>query len=266
MQQGCPIAYDLTLAHFHERGFMRVPNAFSKQEAETMRAAVWRVLAYSNIRENEPATWTTERPTHLQELKNDPVFGAVWGERTRTAISQLMERTAWPEPKSWGGFFITFPRGGKWNVPASEWHADARYTSALAPPEGIRVHALLGDVEPRSGATVFLAGSHRLLHDWFIQHPPQAGARGADHRKSLLGHAYIRDLHQAADAATRIARFMNRIERHDDIELQVVENTGSAGDVILAHPLLLHAASLNAGRAPRFLVSGGIDLDSMWGL
>lgn len=49
-------------------------------------------------------------------------------------------------------------------------------------------------------------------------------------------------------------------------ETHVVENIGAAGDVILVHPLLLHAASVNAGRAPRFLLSGAVDLDSMWGV
>ena len=79
-----------------------------------------------------------------------------------------------------------------------------------------------------------------------------------------MSHPYIRDLHKEASADERIARFMRCAEEHDGIELQVVENVGAAGDVILVHPLLLHAASMNAGRAPRFLLSGAIDLDSMW--
>jgi hypothetical protein len=35
---------------------------------------------------------------------------------------------------------------------------------------------------------------------------------------------------------------MKRVEEVDDIPLQVVENTGVAGDVILLHPLTLHVA------------------------
>jgi hypothetical protein len=264
MQHGDSTAFDQTLEHFRARGFMRVPGAFSRHEAEAMRAAVWRVLERSNIREDRPSTWTTERPTHLQELKDDPTFGAPWGPRTRAAIGQILESASWPDPRSWGAFFITFPSAREWNVPSSVWHTDARYTSALAPPEGIRLHALMGDVEPRSGATAFLAGSHKLLHQWFKHHPPQPGARGSDHRKALMGHPYIRDLHKEAGPEERIARFMERAEEHDGVELQVVENTGAAGDVILAHPLLLHAASVNAGSAPRFLLSGAVDFDSMW--
>ena len=229
-----------------------------------MRAAVWRVLQRSNIREHDPASWTAERPTHLQELKGDRAFAAAWGPRTREAIGRVLESAAYPEPRSWGGFFIAFPSAAEWNLPWSAWHADARYTSALAPPEGIRVHALLGDIAPRSGATLLLAGSHQLLHRWFRRHPPQPGARGVDHRRSLMGHPYIRDLHREGRADERVARFIERAEEHDGVELQVVENTGAAGDIVLVHPLLLHAASVNAGSAPRFLLSGAVDLDSMW--
>ena len=52
--------------------------------------------------------------------------------------------------------------------------------------------------------------------------------------------------------------------REDDPSTWSVENIGDAGDVILVHPLLLHVKSLNAGNAPRFLLSGAVDLDSMW--
>ena len=179
MQRNGSEGFDQTLEHFRERGFMRVPGAFSRHEAAAMRAAVWRVLERSNIREDDPSTWSTERPTHLQELKDDPVFGAAWGPRTRAAIGQILESASWPEPRSWGGFFIAFPTAGEWNVPSSAWHADARYTSALAPPEGVRLHALMGEVEPRSGATFFLAGSHKLLHRWFEHHPPQPARAAA---------------------------------------------------------------------------------------
>ena len=54
-------------------------------------------------------------------------------------------------------------------------------------------------------------------------------------------------------------------DRWDSYPLRVVENTGAAGDVILLHPLVLHVATANTGDAPRFLLSGGVDLPSMWG-
>jgi hypothetical protein len=74
---------------------------------------------------------------------------------------------------------------------------------------------LLGDVAPHAGGTLIISGSHRLVHKHFTDNPPPSGARGADYRKLLLRHPYIRDLHTEGDAAERAARFMHRAENHD---------------------------------------------------
>ena len=62
----------------------------------------------------------------------------------------------------------------------------------------------------------------------------------------------------------RLPRFMEREEVVDGVPLQVIENTGEAGDIILLHPLVLHVAAPNNSAAPRFLLSGGVTTD-MWG-
>ncbi len=125
----------------------------------------------------------------------------------------------------------------------------------------MQIHSLFGDAPPRSGATLILSGSHRLIHKWFKENPAPPAARSAEMRKLLQGHPYIRDLHTPGDRQQRIARFMDAAEAVDGIPLQVIENTGSAGDVLLLHPLLLHVAARNTGVGPRFLLSGGVTTD-----
>jgi hypothetical protein len=254
-----------TFEHFREHGWMRVRGAFNPDEAAAMRSAVWRALADIGIRQGDPSTWTQERPERLQHLKLDPVFRAVWSDRTVQAIDAALEGQTHEEPKSCGAFFLAFPSEQPWNVPSRGWHADANYISALSPPAGVRTHALLGDVASRGGGTLIISGSHRLVHKHFRDNPPPPHARGADYRKLLLSHPYIRDLHTNGDANERTGRFIARAVDHDGILLQVVEITGTAGDVILLHPLVLHVATPNKSRAPRFLLSGGVDLPSMWG-
>jgi hypothetical protein len=118
---------------------------------------------------------------------------------------------------------------------------------------------MLNDVGPRCGGTNIVSGSHRLVHKWFTENPPAEGARGAQLRKSLQRHPYLRDLCTAGDSAERIARFHQRVEMVDGIALQVVENVASAGDVSLMHSLLLHAVpAAHVGAEPRFLLSTGI--------
>ena len=120
---------------------------------------------------------------------------------------------------------------------------------------------MFGDVEPRAGGMNIISGSHRLVHQWFVDHPPRPGARGAELRASLHRHPYMRDLCTPGDARARIGRFHERVEEVDGVPLQVVENTASAGDVILMHPLLLHAPpTTHLGSAPRFLLNKDIYL------
>ena len=257
-------AVDQTISHFHEHGWMRVPQAVDARAAGAMRDVVWRSLAHAGIHRDRPSTWTVERPVHLQNLKSDPLFFAVGSERVLAAINTILDGRSYPPPENWGAFFIAFPGNAEWEVPVSGWHADAKYTSALWPPGGVKTHALFGDIAPRSGATLIVSGSHRLVHKWFSDNPPPPAARGADMRKLLREHPYIRDLHTAGDANERIARFMGNVEEVDGIPLRVVENTGAAGDVILLHPLVLHVAAPNSGTQPRFLLSGGVTTD-MWG-
>ena len=243
---------------------MRVRAAFSIDEAAAMRDVVWRALDDSGIRRGDPSTWTRERPEHLQQLKADPAFRVVGSGRLLAAIDAVLEGQAYERPKHWGAVFLAFPSSRSWNVPARGWHIDANYLSALSPPDGIRTHALFGDVAHYAGGTLIVSGSHRLVHQYFTDHPPPPGARGAEYRRLLCGHPYIAALHTDGDARERTARFIRRVEEHGGISLQVVENTGAAGDVILLHPLLLHVATSNNGSSPRFLLSGGIDLPSMW--
>jgi ectoine hydroxylase-related dioxygenase (phytanoyl-CoA dioxygenase family) len=255
---------DQTVEHFRLHGWMRVRKAFDAASAAAMRDVVWDGLEAFGIRREAPSTWTIERPAKLQRLKNNPAFEAVGSERLLSAIGAILQTRSDEKPKSWGALFIAFPSEGEWGVPASGWHVDAKYTSPLWPSKGVLTHALFGDIPPRSGATQILSGSHRLIHQWFKDNPPPTGARSADMRKLLQRHPYIRDLHTEGDPDERIVRFMDHAEEVDGIPLQVIENTGAAGDVILLHPLMMHVAARNAGAGPRFLLSGGVTTD-MWG-
>jgi len=226
-----------------------------------MRDAVWRALGTGGIQRDDPSTWRKERPDHLQHLKSDPVFRAVGSHRTLEAIDEVLGGQRWRRPSDWGAFFLLFPTGRPWNVPADGWHVDADYRGPLSPPNGVKVHAMFGDVAPRTGGMHILSGSHRLVHRWFQEHPPTPGARGAELRTSLHRHPYLRDLCSPGDAAARIERFQERVEEVDGIPLQVLENTASAGDVILMHPLLLHAPpTTHLGNRPRFLLNKDIYL------
>ncbi|HEX4906065.1 MAG TPA: phytanoyl-CoA dioxygenase family protein [Acidimicrobiales bacterium] len=218
--------------HFAEHGWVRIPGAFTADDAAAMRDVTWRALESVGIRRADPSTWTKHRPDHLQHLKADPVFRAVGSVRTRAAIDEVLGGQPWAEPRDWGAFFLVFPTPGRpWSPPTSTWHLDAPYTDPLAPPAGVKVHAMYGDVAPGAGAMCILDGSHRVVHRWFVDNPQPAGTPAAKLRKALLRDAGV-------------------------LDLPVVENTAQAGDVIFMHPLLLHAPpTAHTGTQPRFLLN-----------
>jgi hypothetical protein len=252
-------SHDSSLEHFRTFGWARISGAFSTGEAAAMCDAIWAGLAKVGILRSDRATWTKGRPEHLQHLKQDPSFRAIGSPRTVGAINEALEGQPWEMPSDWGAFFLQFPSGSEWSVPSSGWHMDGNYTGRLHPPSGVMVHAVLTEVAPRCGGVNILSGSHRLVHRWFAENVPPQGSRAAQLRRSLERHPYLRDLCTPGDTQARIARFHERVEEVDGIPLQVIENTASAGDVILMHSLLLHAAAPTAhlGTEPRFVLSKG---------
>src|SRR5262245_58372339 len=123
--------------HFLMHGWLRIEGAFSAQEAAAMRDVVWRALASVGILRDDPTTWRIERPHHLQHLKPNPVFRAVGSTRTLAAIDEALGGQPWRRPSDWGAFFLVFPTGRPWNVPADGWHVDADYAGPLLPAKGV---------------------------------------------------------------------------------------------------------------------------------
>src|SRR5215469_15429797 len=167
------------IEHFHGHGWARIPQAISPDAAAAMRDAVWLVLGDAGIRRDEPSTWTVERPGHLQDLKENPLFRPAAGTGVLAVIDTILEGRVYERPKNWGALFIAFPGKNAWSVPASGWHIDAKYTGALKPPGGVKTLALFGDVGPRCGGTQILSGSHRLVYEWFRENQPPRDARSA---------------------------------------------------------------------------------------
>ena len=242
---------------FGTHGWVHIPGAFSPDDAAAMREVTWRALERVGIRRDDPSTWTRERPDHLQQLKADAVFAAVGSERTLAAIDAVLAGQPWKRPRDWGAFFLVFPTPGRrWGIPVGGWHCDADYTGPLVRPRGVKVHAMFGDVAPRRGGMNIISGSHRLVHRWFVENPPAPSTRGAKLRKAVHRHPFLKALCTPGDEDARIARFHDRVQDVDGIPLQVLENTAAAGDVILMHPLLLHAPPVaHTGTEPRFLLN-----------
>ena len=119
------------------------------------------------------------------------------------------------------------PQQGAWSLQGLNWHVDVR-AGAADPIPGIQAFFLLEDVAPRGGATLALAGSHRLGTDGM---PSPAALRG------VLGHSQnlVQDLQREG--------------------IPLVEMSGRAGDVFLMDMRVLHTPSINSTRHPRMMAT-----------
>ncbi|MDH5823575.1 phytanoyl-CoA dioxygenase family protein [Luteimonas sp. RD2P54] len=115
------------------------------------------------------------------------------------------------------------PSQGEWTLRQLSWHVDVAATPGRLP--GIQAFFLIDDVAPQGGATLALAGSHRVERS------------DASAVRQLLK--------RSTDPEPELAQR----------GLAIVEMSGRAGDVYLMDMRLLHTPSVNASRHPRMMAT-----------
>lgn len=243
---------EASLEEFSKPGFVRVEEAFSRDDAGIMCELVWDVLGRKfGILKSDPSTW--DRPFKkgpLNEIGHSPLFWSIFTDRLTTAIDDLLGAGRWKMPGGLGDFLITFPNASSWFLPHDGWHSDE------GPVPGVMGFIFLSDVEQGGGGTLVVQGSHRLPQRDRMAAEPDGQGRKWKHRWELEQESeWLRALRTPADPAERYKNFVQQETQVEGVNLKVVELTGRAGDAVLCHPWLLHAIAPNAADAPRFMRS-----------
>lgn len=182
--------------------------------------------------------------------------GRVQTPRLTAALDQLLGGGLWSYPKQWGGLMVgpPAPVGTPWTLTDRAWHWD---DISLA---GAALFCLYSDLEPRSGGTLLVEGSGRLLHDWYQQLPPEASRKARNLRgRFLAGHPFLRRLSGRDPVDADPDDLLSPYVDDDGPRLCVTEVSGRAGDVFVVHSNLLHAKPVHTGTQPRFLAVRGVD-------
>lgn len=153
---------------------------------------------------------------------------------------------------------MTFPSAAaEWDLPrGGAWHNDFVPLRQDAGLRALQLFAILKDLPARGGGTLVLTGSHHLIARYLAEsgkapHPRQL-------RQVLGEHPWLRDLWQPSrysSAEQRIRRYMTDGTRIGDVELQVVELTGRAGDAFVMHCDTFHAVAPNCHDEPRLMAT-----------
>jgi hypothetical protein len=244
------------IQRFDRDGYLVVRQAFSPADARAMERRWWSELEGAHgIRRDDRSSWRQIRGD-LKAAKRDPVHAKILTERVRGVFDGLLGAAAWSPPRDWGRTIVTFPEPGAWEVPTRLWHWDSPCELHLDRPRALFVVSFIGPVAPRSGGTLILSGSPRLLIQQERRIP--AGQRRASaafpwdrfHRCHPMLMALTG---QAPSPADRIAAFMDAETIVDGVPLRVVELTGEPGDMVFCHPAIVHCAAPNRGAWPRFM-------------
>jgi hypothetical protein len=244
------------LERFERDGYVVVRRAFSPADAAAMEARWWSELeSRHGVKRDDPSSWR-QITGDLKDAKHDPIQDRILTPRVRGILDDLLGPGEWSPPKDWGRAIVTFPEPGAWDVPTWLWHWDNPCELHLDRPTGLFVVSFIGSVARRSGGTLILSGSPRLLLQQERQVPTRQRSRPGDkpwdpfHRS----HPWVQALvGQAPSPSDRIAAFMEEETLVDGVPLRVVELTGEPGDMVFCHPCMVHCGVPNRGQRPRFM-------------
>jgi hypothetical protein len=222
-------------------GVVRLSGLIPASDIEAMRAAVWRKLDARSDRAARPSKLTAR----------DGEFDAVGSPAVRALLDDLLGQ--WDEPARWGLPLVAFHTGqAVWDVPHENWHIDlgglpGEYSLA-------RFFVILEPSRPGGGGTGYVAGSHRLFAA-IAEREGRFRSSGEARRKLIANAPWFGELSSTRPGEDRIQRFMHDGAEADGVPVRVCEMLGEPGDVILMHPLMLHAPMPNVLQTPRMMLT-----------
>lgn len=217
---------------FREQGYLYLQGALGKEVVQPVKAYVLNELKRLKI-------WSTGRALSGR-LKDVPVFQQVGKLGQLIRYPGLTDRLVSRELHSFmrqlagvtlasgqdAQLLISLPHQSEWTLQGLNWHRDISHLKTARIP-GVQAFVLIDDLAPRGGATLALAGSHRL------KNPSQ----GRQSMEELI--------HNDADHRVTV----------DGIELSILEMAGRAGDVYLMDMRVLHTPSINSTKNVRMMAT-----------
>lgn len=219
-------------------GFIAIRDAVPADVISACQADIWSALGDLGVRRDDPATWRD--PVVRITCPDSEAFAAAGTQPVLwEAFDQLIGSGRWWQRRGVGGTIpARFPSQADpgdagWHIEASYQQDGEWWVNHRSRQRGLLALFLFTDMDAGSAPTRARPGSHR-----------DAAAILQPHGTGGLPWAQAARL--AADATA---------------SLPTVLLTGRAGDVVLCHPFLVHAASWpHTGSQPRLIAQPGVAL------
>jgi hypothetical protein len=240
---------ELSRGAFRRDGLVRFAGAITP--ADGLTDALWTHLGNRGIARDDPSTWPRGALHNLDGIGASAELDRGYA----LALDSLLGAGRWTVPKSRGQVVVTFPEPKPWLLPTRVWHTDAPFSEPLEPVVGaLLMFVFLERVEAGSGGTLVLAGSHRLAARFAASRPTVETEKMAVTRKAFFrSHEWLAALvSDDSEPEARRQRFSTEADI-DGLPVRVVELTGDAGDIVVAHPLMAHCVAPNCSDRPRLM-------------
>lgn len=215
---------------FAQNGFLKLPAVHSRARLAGIRTSVLNEL--SSALNGAGASKSLRKLPTFQQIARLSSRVRVHGAQEALLTQELLEivsDVAGRQPSSVQEiqFLLSPPNQGAWTLEGLNWHVDVQ-AGALDEAPGVQAFFLIDDVLPHGGATLALAGSHKLK---------QAGLASQSRvREALKSHVDLADMLR-------------------DYGLKVLEMSGQAGDVYLMDMRTLHTPSINDSKNVRIMAT-----------
>lgn len=210
---------DQQLLEFEKKGYIYVPNAFSKEIAKECREIIWDRLSNQGIDRSDCNTFPVKAPLGdvYFEKDGDP-WSSIFSVKLKNAIDDICGNDRWMDFGA-GWWMVTFPsENTEWQAEGA-WHIDGYNILRYPFSRNVGLLAIMyfSEVPPGHGGTAVLTGSHIRCSQVLIE----SGVKGL------------------------ISKEITRCVLDEGGDFEVCELWGQAGDVVLLHPFLIHARATN---------------------
>lgn len=234
-----------------ERGLVKLEGLIAHQDARAARDMILNLASKHGVCTagrwiNSLSRFGYPKPFRnaLNGLNRAEEFPNLVGDRLTPLVEGLVGQPVTPLSPGQQILF-TLPSEDDWSVPSDAWHIDLPKFGERASP-GLQAFTFLDDVEPQGGATLVIAGSHRLFNN-------SAGLSSKELKRRLRKEDYFKSLFDPNRPA--IVHLDKTAGRVGDVELEVVELSGRVGDVYLMDLRVLHTPAPNCSDKARLMLT-----------
>jgi ectoine hydroxylase-related dioxygenase (phytanoyl-CoA dioxygenase family) len=243
--------FDDCALELEKRGLVKLEGLIAQQDARAARDMILDLASEHGVYAagrwmHSPSRFGYPKPFRnaLNGLNRAEKFPNLVGDRLTPLVERLVRQ---PVTLLSPGqqILFTLPSEDDWSVPSDAWHIDLPKFGERASP-GLQAFTFLDDVEPQGGATLVIAGSHRLVNN-------SAGLSSKELKRRLRKEDYFKSLFDPNRPA--IVHLDKTAGRVGDVELEVVELSGRIGDVYLMDLRVLHTPAPNCSDKARLMLT-----------